>query len=373
MSSKTKIYINARFLTQPITGVQRYGRELVRAIDQLVDKNDPAVRGLEISLLTPCEDVDFFPLKHLPIRKYGRFSGHIWEQLELPSIARNGILFCPGNTAPVQGLYGKTPLVTVVHDLSYRYFPSAYSRAFRAAYAVLTPAIMSRSTGIITVSHAEKAAILKHYPRAEERLFAIQNGGLPDELLQTLPKNQPRKATEPYFVYVGALNRRKNPQGILEAFGKIASENQARLMLIGSSGKSFQGSQFSLPENAAGQVDFAGQINDTHRLIDLYHGATALIFPSFYEASPLPPIEAMACGCPVLASTIPSLQERCGDAALYCDPYSVDDIAEKMQDLLTNTGLRNELREKGVVRARQFTWQRCARETLKIIREVAGK
>jgi len=115
-----------------------------------------------------------------------------------------------------------------------------------------------------------------------------------------------------------------------------------------------------------GRVKFTGLVDDA--LLKRYVAcADALVLPSFYEGFGFPPLEAMACGCPAIVSDRASLPEICGDAALYCNPDDVEDIAARMLEVATNEALRAQLRERGLARARQFTWDRCASETLAVI------
>ena len=367
-SKQQKLFINGRFLTQPITGVQRYARELVLALDEMLENQDEAVANLEIILLSPRETLDDLSLRHIKHRKIGKFSGHLWEQLVLPFYARGGVLFCGGNTAPMLSLLSFTRVVTTVHDLSYLYFPDAYSRAFRALYRLLMPLILHFSNSVITVSKSERRSILKHYPNVEPRLHAIQNGGLAGRFLEQLADSNDTSAPEkPYFLYLGSLNRRKNPQGVIAAMTHLSEEWTHDLVIVGASSSSFQQGKFKIPDEVEGRVQFQGQINETERLIAFYKNADALLFPSFYEASPLPPIEAMACGCPVIAARIPSLEERCGDAALYCDPHASEDLAARIEQLMHQPGLRDTLSKAGLAHAAQYTWQICATKTMEII------
>jgi glycosyltransferase involved in cell wall biosynthesis len=116
-------------------------------------------------------------------------------------------------------------------------------------------------------------------------------------------------------------------------------------------------------------VDFFGQIDD-FSLYRHYFRARCLVFPSFFEASGLPPIEAMTCGCPVVTSDIPALRERCGDAALYCNPADPDSIADQILKLLKNETVYEEFRRRGTEWARRFSWNECARETFAVVKEL---
>lgn len=360
------IVINGRFLSQPISGVQRYACELLLALDELLEAGHPLLRGMRFELIAPRRLRRRLPLRHIPLRCAGRFSGHLWEQLELPALAGSRLLFCPGNTAPALSLLQGKPLVVTVHDLSYRYFPQAYSRAFRAVYHLLIPLIMRRARRIITVSRSEEEAIRRYYPAVAGRLTAIQNGGLPYRYLENLPAaSAPDSAGR--LLYVGALNPRKNVQGIIRALQLLPEHTPWQLTVVGGAARSFHELKLEIPPQMQERVEWLGQVDDTERLIGLYRSSAALVFPSFYESSGLPPVEAMACGCPVITADIPSLRERCGDAALYCDPHNPADIAARITQLLDDEKMRRNLQESGKRRAAQFTWQQCALQTVEVL------
>jgi glycosyltransferase involved in cell wall biosynthesis len=133
----------------------------------------------------------------------------------------------------------------------------------------------------------------------------------------------------------------------------------------------FASGEFAVPETIRERVTWLGQVDDPARLAAAYRGARCLVFPSFYEASPLPPTEAMAHGCPVVAAEIPSLRERCGDAALYCDPHDRAAIARAVERVLDDAALAADLRRRGAARAATFTWAACAERTLAVLAEAA--
>jgi glycosyltransferase involved in cell wall biosynthesis len=163
----------------------------------------------------------------------------------------------------------------------------------------------------------------------------------------------------------------KNLENVIAAMSLLqATSPDIQLRVVGAKAGSFAEMTLDLPASVKNNVHFLGQVDDTQTLISLYRGATALIFPSFYEASPLPPLEAMSCGCPVIASDIPALKERCGDAALYCDPTDPQSIANSINQILSSPVLQKELREKGMQHARQFSWQKCAIETITVLRKM---
>lgn len=366
-----KIYINARFLTQAITGVQQYARELVRGLDLMIDRGEIDKSEYTFIMLAPSRGVtNDLVLKHITIRRVGLLTGHAWEQAELPLYSGDGLLFCPGNTAPVLSLLSSRKIVTTVHSLAYLYFPEAYSRSFRAFYNLIIPLIMKKADVTITVSQSEKDMILSRYPFASQRLHMVQNGGMSIEFMEEMRTSDiyEEKTSYPFILFVGSLSRGKNLQAVVKAISFL--EKELHLVVVGATGKTFADAGVEIPDSSSRRIDFKGQINNNRELINLYKTALCLVFPSFYESSGLPPIEAMACGCPVVASSIPALIERCGDAAVYCNPASPADIAGKVRMLLDDGALRAALKEKGLQRSRQFSWEKCARETWEVIKGV---
>lgn len=340
--------------------MQRYARELLAAFDILLDGRP----DLSVRLLTPPLGPGAVPaLRNIRHRPVGRGAGHRWEQLELPRHVGDAVLFCPGNTAPIASLLSRSRVVVTVHDLSYLYFPDAYSRAFKLLYNRLIPSIMRRADRIVTVSRSEQAAIAKHYPAVGDRLVAIQNGGLP----VGISEQSPAPAAEPTILYVGSLSRRKNFPNMLRVAIALARTRDFRFVFAGGVATGLNATLAEIPADVRDRITFLGQVNDWSRLLAAYRSAHCFMFPSFYEASPLPPVEAMGCGCPVVAGDIPSLRERCADAALFCDPENVDSIAAAVAQVVDDPALAQRLRTAGYAQALRYSWAHCAEATLAAI------
>ncbi len=363
-----RIVLNGRFLTQDVTGVQRVAREVLGELDKLATE-----RAIE----TPRLLVSSETLKNMPVLQtiepevIGKRRGHLWEQLDLPKQIDNDVLLCLGNTAPVASLRSKkTPVVTMVHDLSYRYFPDAYSWSFKALYERLIPYVLRRSAFVATVSHSEKAAIETHYPFLKDspRLVPVQNGGLPDDVAQELQaESLPGFDERPYGLYVGSLSKRKNAVGIIKsAIEFLRKYPQRRFVVIGASSSVFEGIDIDVPADVQDRLEMRGQINDPDQVYAAYRNAQFLVFPSFYEASPLPPIEAMTLGCPVISSRIPSLKERCGDAAVYCDADDIDTIVAAMSNLTEDAGFWQDRSQAAREHARTYSWRRQTQELISL-------
>jgi glycosyltransferase involved in cell wall biosynthesis len=183
--------------------------------------------------------------------------------------------------------------------------------------------------------------------------------------------NQVRRNDHPYIFTVASRDPRKNISRLIEAWRRIAPEIKGKreLLIAGGESRSFTSEDF---HNLPNDVSFTGYIKDD-ALRSLYSGADVFIFPSLYEGFGLPPLEAMACGCPVIVSNTTSMPEVCGEAARYIDPFSVGSIVDGLTELLSDRHLRDELVRKGLERAKQFTWQRSAREHIKVFEALLAR
>ncbi len=350
-----ELIINGRFLTQPTTGVQRVARELTRELDHMV------AEGLfPLTLRLVCEeaaDIDDLELKATGVVRAGGASGHLWEQTVLPRHVRGGILLCLGNTAPLASLVAGTRVALMIHDLSYRLFPDAYRLHYRLGHSAMLPFLLRRSRPILTVSETEKAMLSSLVPAARGRIVVAQNGGwrTRHELDAAVDRDKGG-----YLLYVGSFSRRKNFEGVLAVGIRLARERGLPMVLVGATGNFLTPMSFDVPEDVRHLIRFEGQVEDLNRLAEFYRGAVCLLFPSFYEASPLPPLEAMSFGCPVVTSNIPSMSERCGEAAAYCDPHDLESIIDVTCKVLDNPHYAQALAQKGFIQAKKFSWRNQA-------------
>jgi glycosyltransferase involved in cell wall biosynthesis len=160
--------------------------------------------------------------------------------------------------------------------------------------------------------------------------------------------------TPGYILYVGSLSRRKNIHGVLAVAVRLAREDGLRTLIVGGGSEILAPIAGNIPPDVAHLVRFTGPVTELDALGELYRNAGCLLFPSFYEASPLPPVEAMHFGCPVVVSAIPAMTERCGTAAIYCDPHDVDDMAAAVRRALADPAL---LAARGQLHAAHWTWR----------------
>lgn len=360
-AERQHLVINGRFLMQPTTGVQRVARELTREFDRMLAEGEITAR---IRLV--CEahaDVSDLSLSMIEVEKVGTSRGHQWEQTVLPGHVKGGRLLCLGNTAPIVSLLGNPPVALMIHDLSYRLFPGAYTRRYRLGHAMLMPLLLRNSAPIFTVSETEKAMLSSLYPTVQDRIVVVQNGGWRDHEV-SIPAADAAPAKDSYALYVGSFSRRKNIDGVISTAIRLAREDGLPTVFAGSEGSFLTPPEVEIPDDVKSMIRFVGQVENLKQLGNLYRNAACLIFPSFYEASPLPPLEAMNFGCPVIASDIASLRERCGDAAEYCDPHHVADIVRAVRRVTRDDKRAAELREHGFAQCAQYSWRKQAEKIL---------
>ncbi|AFY60240.1 glycosyltransferase family 1 protein [Synechococcus sp. PCC 6312] len=362
--------INGRFLSQPLTGVQRYARCWVKALDHLLVSEEIVRSSWQATLYVPKgahvkAALTELNLKAIQIKRVGFSKGYLWEQLELPIYARDQVLVNLGNMAPIPSLMSPQKTVVTIHDLSFQKFPESYSRLYQLTYTLLTPLIMARADAILTVSQTEAKAILEVYPQAKSRVHPIPNGHWPDDLdLEAIAPMNP--IGRPFMLAVGTLSARKNLTGILKAAELVNQQQSLDFVMVGGRPSIYQAIQLELPASLKDRVHFVGTVDDS-TLISYYKAAQGLVYPSFYEASGLPPLEAMACGCPVIVSDIPALVERCSDAALYCQAQAPETIANGILQLINNLELQQDLRVKGDQLAQALTWKNSVQQAMNVI------
>lgn len=364
-----RLAINGRFLAQSTTGVQRVAREITREIDAIIAAGDS---GFSASLIcqpeASPEDLD---LRAIKVVRVAGLSGHAWEQTSLPLAAAGQALLCLGNSAPVFSLLTSRCTAVVIHDLSYRLFPNAYRPLYRFGHSLLMPLMLHRAHPIITVSQTERLQLAALAGADGGRIVVAQNGGWRDT--PAAPEHHADLPEAGYLLYVGALSHRKNLTGLLNAAERLAREDGLRLVIVGSTAMIHSQVSMDLPADVRDRILFLGHVEDHERLAEIYRRARCLVFPSFYEASPLPPMEAMSFGCPVVVSDIPSLRERCADAAEYCRAEDTDSIVAAIRRVVDDPVREADLVRRGRERAAQYSWRTQTNTILDAIRTAVDR
>lgn len=355
--------INGRFLTQPVTGVQRYGREVVQALDRQMAQGHLLARGLEIELVAPPNVADPLSLTAIRTRIVGGAGGHVWEQAVLAGRARGGIISLT-NTGP---LLARRHIVCI-HDVNTRAFPASYSRPFRMLYRALMPALGRTAARVATVSQYSAEQLVAYGICRAEKLLVAPDGH--EHALQWTPAHTEvtrAAAGRDTIVLLGSQAPHKNVGLVLSIAGRLA-EAGLRIALVGRADPHvFQSAGIARADN----VRALGRLSDP-ALAALLQDSLCLAFPSFVEGFGLPPLEAMALGCPVVVSDRASLPELCGDAALYASPTDPEAWLDSFLRLRNDDALRDGLVARGRARAKDFSWSATAQLYLRAMAVADG-
>jgi glycosyltransferase involved in cell wall biosynthesis len=345
------VYLNGRFLRQSVTGVQRFSAEVAYAMDRLAGSGAwPETIVLAPRSSVPDANGAAPTYRRLTLRAFGRTRGHLWEQTELPAAARGGVLVNLGNTAP---MLGGSRQIVVIHDAGVFDTPESYSLQFRTWYKVLQHALVRTGAHVVTVSNFSRERIAARLGLDPANITVIYEGA--DHILRVkadtsvLQRNglRPRQ----FALVVSSRAAHKN----LTALSEAATALQRRGLMIAVAGGSNRDVFRDTP--AAGpQARQLGRVTDAE-LRALYENAACLLFPSRYEGFGLPPVEAMVCGCPVVASSSGAVPEICGDGALY---FAGDGKPTMVARLFDEEGLADVLRCRGRKRAASFSWDASA-------------
>lgn len=266
--------------------------------------------------------------------------------LALRGLTRNDVFFSPGYNTP---LFCQSPFVFAIHDLSHIYCPENSNPSIRLYYATVMKRACHRAAKILTVSEFTRQQIIQWTGVGAENVVNV--GCAVDSAYR--PGEQSYALGFPYLLSVSNRKRHKNEFRIVEAFAEADLDPRMHLVFTGDEISDLR----SRIENKrlSSRIDFLGVVPES-KLPSLYRGAEAMIFPSLYEGFGLPVLEAMACGTPVVTANVTAMPEIAGGAAMLVDPSSVEQIANAMERIVSDALLRQELRQKGLARAKEFSW-----------------
>jgi len=347
--------INGDFFGLRPFGVARYARETTRALDVLLAEGHPLARDLDLDLVAPRQSGEALPLDAIRVRIVPEFRPRlpqVWAQLQLPRQVPGGLVsFC--NLAPV----AVRRHIVCIHDMHTRMTPESYGAGFRLAHRVVLPLLGRRAAAIATVSEFSRRQLAAFGVAPSEKVAVTYNGS--DHALGWDPgRSSLPSVTRPYVLALGrreahkngALLRRLAPR--LDALGLdlwIAGEGDG--------------------EGAPANLRSLGPVTDDD-LARALGGAVCFLFPSRIEGFGLPAVEALALGCPVIASTAPCLPEICGDAALYADPDDDDGWIDRIAAVTVDAALRERQVVAGRARALAYSWRRVAEAYLELMAAV---
>jgi glycosyltransferase involved in cell wall biosynthesis len=345
-----RIAVDARAAAEVPAGRGRYVRELLRALAALPDDHEYVLLARSRWDDAALDERFRWRLRRLPDPAWSMAAAAGFRGVDAV-LATNSYLLAAA--APVHA-------VTTVHDLVAFDPELRLPRGSRAERLTLPLAIRRRQT-LLCVSEATRAALVERFPRAAA-LAQVVPHGVEARFFVERPER-------PYVLMTGTLEPRKNLVRAVEAAAGLPAELRERfeLVLAGPRGWDTADIDAALARHRA-SVRQLGLVPD-HELPDLYAGATLFLYPSLREGFGLPVLEAMAAGTAVVTSGLSSLPEVGGEAARYVDPYDVASIRAGVEELLTDDALRTALAAKGRERARAFTWERTARETLRLLSE----
>jgi glycosyltransferase involved in cell wall biosynthesis len=337
------IALNARFYAHKPTGMQRYGIEMANRLAEVLHVVRPSssLRGA---------------------------TGHLWEQAYLPTASGNRLLWSPNNTGPL----AVSRQVCTMHDIIPVEHPEWFNARFAAWYKWLLPRLTRRAQHLIAVSEFTKQRLIECFGISPERITVVWNGI--DR--QFRPRTDAEIAamrealgihSSRYLLSLGSLEPRKNLRRLLATWGRIKSElpEDLSLVVVGAKGAPQVFRDAAIDEIPEG-VHFTGYARQEY-LPALYSGAMALVYPSLYEGFGLPPLEAMACGTPVITSNTTSLPEVTGGAALLVNPLDEDAIGEAILRLACDPQLRASMSAQSLAHASTLTWDRSAAQTWKVL------
>ena len=307
-----KIFINARFLTQPISGVQRYGIECSRQILKLYSN---------VSFIAPRNIIHQDIAKELNVSVIGRRTGHQWEQLDLPIyLARQKYppLLNLANTAP---LFYSNNFITI-HDLAFYHHPEWNTKKLSAWYNILIPRIAHKSRHLFTVSNTVLGELVKWY-RLPAAKISVTPNGISQKMVVAGPYSGKK---EKIILTVGTFNRRKNHQTLVAAFIRSGLGSTYELVIIGDRNKVFAESGLDETECKSSSIKIIDTLSEDE-LIDMYRKAEIVASVSLYEGFGIPLLEGLFNGCKVFCSDIPAYKEVYGDVAVFCDPMDIEGMS----------------------------------------------
>ncbi|HYV33526.1 MAG TPA: glycosyltransferase family 1 protein [Candidatus Limnocylindria bacterium] len=355
------IAIEAERANNPVkTGVEHYAKQLILNLAK-IDR----VNFYILYLRTQPENwflelPSNFKIKVMPFPLFWTQLRISWEMLLHPV----DVLFIPASALPL--VHPKKSFVTI-HDIAWKLYPDSFTWFMRNFLDWSTGFAVKRAAGIIAVSQSTKKDLVKFYGVAESKVSVVHHGyesSQPSSASSQLPTILPER----YVLFLSTLQPRKNLEGLIDAFKQLKKENpelSQKLVVVGKPGWMFMRIMEKINSNKD-NVIYLNHLKDAARL-EVLRKADLLVLPSFYEGFGMQVLEAFAFNVPVATSNISSLPEVAGDAAIYFNPYEPTEIKNSIKAVLLDKSLAERLKENGKKRLANFSWEKCARETLEIL------
>lgn len=350
------------------TGIGTYTYELIDNINKLDSSNDyliflPDTNSFDIKLGSN------FKLRNINVNVKNNF----WDEVNIPNILNDSdveLYHVPQNGVGLP-MDKKCKFMITLHDIIPYKMPETVSNRYLKIFTEELPKIIPLCDGIITVSNFSKDDIAKAFNFPKDKIFVTYLSA--EDIYKPIDKLKSKKRIEEeygisgdFILYVGGFSPRKNIAGIIKAFEHIRNriDKNLKLVIAGQKGISYQ-NYISLTEklNLTSNVIFPGFISLSD-MPYLYNSAELLVYPSFYEGFGLPPLEAMACGIPVIVSNSTSLSEIFNKSAIMVNPYNIDNLGEAIYECLENNILRRQLISRGFNLCKSLTWKNTALSTI---------
>lgn len=357
------------------TGIGTYTYQLISNLNKVDKDNDYLIFLPDNSDGSSLKDLsDNFHIKTVK----ADINDNFWDEVSIPNYLDNckmDIYHVPQNGVGLSKNLDCNKIITL-HDIIPLKMPETVSDRYLKIFNDELPKLLNYCQGIITVSNYSKNDIAKEFNFPENKIFVTSLAA--EDIYVPLCKCETKKIINKkygidsnFILYVGGLSPRKNIIGLIEAYSKLDNslKEENNLVIIGKKGLSYPKYKKRAEElNISDKVIFTDFIplND---LPLFYNACEVLVYPSFYEGFGLPPLEAMACGTPVIASNVTSIPEVCTDAALLINPYDIDELSLSIEKVLTDNLLMLTMMNKGLVRSMDFSWKNTALNTLKAYKE----
>lgn len=361
-----RIGINALFLRPGKNGgIETYFRELLSTMISLAPTFDYVA-------YVPREAKDYRGPEQLkivvvPISASNPTEKYVLEQTLLPYYVVRDRIDILHSLAYIAPLHLPCASVVTVHDLNFKAFGHLLPLPRRVALSSFCYASCRSAHAVVAVSEFTRRALIRELGLARHKVAMIYEAGARLNLAVSNFAGLPPH----YIVAFGGRFPNKNIGRLLVAFARIADQIVQNLVIIGEVHKSFAQVWYDLPEGARKRIRWLGSLTN-EEVASVLRGSDAYVHPSIYEGFGMPIVEAQALGIPVVASSVSAIPEIGGDGAKYFDPFSVEDIAAALGEVLLSQQFRDELRQRGAVNARRFSWDRTARKTLELYKSLCN-